>query len=110
MDSDDVGVGWVSIDGEAVADILHAVRDSAKAVNGEAAICIIRLYNLAHGPKSLLVLVVWNVWASVMKRIWCRMITIRHSVVNSAGERQSPSGAQVIDKGMLHVDLKIADR
>ena len=45
-----------------------------------------------------------------MKRTWLRRITIRHRVVNSVGERQSPSGAQVIDKGMLHVDLKIADR
>jgi len=62
LDADNFRVAWVSIDGEAVADVLsydwHAVRDSAKAVNGEAAVCIIRLNNLAYTPKSFFVLVI----------------------------------------------------
>ena len=92
LDADDVGVGWVSIDGEAVADVRsydwHAVRNSAKAVNGEAAVRIIRLNNLADAPKSHLVLVVRT---HEMKGARCGRITVRSSVVNSVGERQAPS-------------------
>ena len=64
MDADNFRVAWVSIDGEAVADVLsydwHAVRDSAKAVNGEAAVRIIRLNNLADVQKSFLIGVVFT--------------------------------------------------
>ena len=90
----DLGIAR-QVDREAVTNSL-TLRLAAEAKDWERPVIVVRLDDLAHVPKSLLILIVSR--TGVVQRIWAARITITGSIVDTCDKADLPTSSEIVNE------------
>jgi len=106
LDSNDLRIGCIVVDSEAVADTTdaHLSGNSTEAEDWERPVWIVRLDNLANIQKSLFILV--HARTKVMKRLRRARCAIACRVVDGCDHAHLPSWSEVINKSRFDNHFK----